>query len=190
LAEAEWKPSPALLGEQVDAEVDAERPRNTGEAQVAEGEQPIVVQARAIREPEVIEVAATLVADAVAQRWGILAAVPGDALDQGSGEPRAEVGPEADEAAPVIAALAAEVRADRQRLDEYRVFVLAAVGLREGGWRNRRQHPQRRGGDGAGPHRPPCEYPLPATPSKPMARLYSESIRMSGVPATGKGDRR
>jgi len=62
---------------------------------------------------------------------------------------------------------------DRRTLMLRMQLVLAAVSVREGGWRDRRQHPQRRGGDGAGPHRPPCEYPLSATPSKPRARLYS-----------------
>ena len=35
----------ALLGDQVDAEVDPERPCDLGQAQVAEREQPVVVQA-------------------------------------------------------------------------------------------------------------------------------------------------
>ena len=73
LAEAGWKPS------RRPSRASRSMPRSmpsgcvtSGEAQVAEGEQPIVVQARAVREPEVIEVAAALVTDAVAQRLGHL----------------------------------------------------------------------------------------------------------------------
>ena len=79
-------------------------------------------------------IAAARIAGAVVQRSLRRLGVPGDARVQRQREPCTEIGPEAGEAALVVAALPANGGTEHEPVQERRLFAVAAVGMRKGTW--------------------------------------------------------